>query len=102
MSPEDPCPLHPHGDPCESDLTSSVFNQVFKSHSHPSFHYVSHDHTHLTSRSLKQSYPGIVLFEVFVRSLLVRIVSQGVVCVQSVDLCSSLIFRLCFFTNPGG
>ena len=73
-APDDPCPLHPHGTPREFVLTSCVFKGVLprfytKSHSHPSFHYVSHDHSYLfTCRSFKQSM-GIVPFEVFVRHL---------------------------------
>ena len=71
---DDPCPLHPRGVPREFVLTLSVFKRVLprfytKSHSHPSFHYVSHDHSYLfTCRSFKQSM-GIVPFEVFVRHL---------------------------------
>ena len=84
QAPDDPYPLHPHGAPREFVLASSVFKRVLprfytKCHSHPSFHYVSHDHSHLlTRRSFKQSYVGIVRFEVFVRHLRIRIVIQGV------------------------
>ena len=64
-----------------------------KSHSHPSFHYTTHDHTYLlTCLSLKQSYTGIVHFEVFVRRLRIRIVSEGVSCVQNV-----VFVVTCFF-----
>ena len=108
ISPDDLCPQYPHGVPLEFGLTSSVFNQVLsrfysKRHRHPSFHYVSHDHTHLlTCLSLKQSYMGIVRFEVFVRRLRIRIVSQGLVCVHSDGLGSCLLFRVCFFTASRG
>ena len=105
-APDDPCPLHPHVAPREYGLTSSVSNQVlprFASmrHSHPSFPYASHDHAHLlTCRSLEQSYTGNVRLEVFVRRLLIRIVSQGVACVFSVGLGGCLLDRMCFFTYP--
>ena len=110
QAPDDPCPLYPHGVPREFDLTSSVFNQVLprfyfysECHSHPSFPYTSHDHAHLlTRRSLKQSYMGIVRFEIFVRRLQIRIVSQGVICDYSVGLGGCLLDRMCFFTYPCG
>ena len=108
QAPDDPCPLHLHGAPREFVLTSSVLKRVLprfyiKRHSHPSFHYASHDHSHLlTCRSFKQSYMGIVRFEVFVRHLRIRIVSQGVACVYSVGLGDGLFDRMCFFTNPCG
>ena len=43
---------------------------------------------------------GIVRFEAFVRHLRVRIVRQGVTCVNSVGLGDRLFDRMCFFTNP--
>ena len=59
QAPDDPCPLHPHGAPREFVLKSSVFKRVLprfytNRHSHPSFHYVSHDHSYLlTCRTFK-------------------------------------------------
>ena len=108
QTPDDPCTLYPHGVPREFGLTTSVFNQVLtrfysKCHSHPSIPYVSHDRVYLlTCHSLKQSYMGIVRFEVFVRRLRILIVSQGVVCVRSVGLGGCLIDRMCFFSYPCG
>ena len=64
---------------------------------------MSRNHVHLlTWRSLKQSYTDIVRFQVFVRRLQIRIVSQGVVCVYSVGLGGSFLDRMCFFTYPHG
>ena len=74
-----------------------------KCHNHASLHYTSHDHVYfLTYHSLKQSYMEIVIYEVFVRRLWIRIVSQGVVCVYSVVIGGCLLDHMCFFTYPCG
>ena len=45
---------------------------------------------------------GIERFEVFVRHLRIRVVSQGVVCVYSVGQGDHLFDHMCFFSNPCG
>ncbi len=54
----------------------------------------------LPSHNLKSPYQGFWRSEVHVRRLRIRIVSQWMVCVHSVDLGSYLIVRVfCFFTR---
>jgi len=73
-----------------------------QSHIHHLFlQFVSQVNTHLLpSRNQKSPYRGFFWHsEVHVRRLRIRIVSQSVVCVHSVDLGSCCLVRVCFFTD---
>ena len=88
--------------------TTTVFNQVLlglfmKRHNHPVLHPSSHDNAHCRlSFSFNQPYPGTLRFEVFIRRLRIRIVSQGGTHVLSVGFRCCLFFRLYYSTNPRG
>ena len=56
----------------------------------------------LRQQRIKPPYPGTLHFEVFVRRLRIRIVSQGVSCVLRVGFCGWLLSQLCLFPNPRG
>ncbi len=67
---------------------------------HLHLQFVSQDNAHLLPiRNHKSPYKDFLHSEVHVRRLRIRIVSQSVVCVHSVDLGSCCLVRVCFFTD---